>query len=78
MTPSRRESANAQEQLFERALLTQKERTVARHLLAGLSSSRIAELEGNSPKTIRQHVSVIYAKCNVANRAEFFRFVYAR
>ena len=59
------------ERLFERVELTDKERIVARHLLAGLTSNEIADVEGNSPKTIRQHVSQIYAKCGVSNRAEF-------
>lgn len=31
---------------------------------------------GNSPKTIRQHVTQIYCKCEVANRIEFLRLVY--
>jgi DNA-binding NarL/FixJ family response regulator len=66
------------DQVFARAKLTDKERTVARHLLDGLSSSEIAEIEHNSPKTIRQHVSQIYAKCDVGSRAEFFRLVYTR
>jgi DNA-binding NarL/FixJ family response regulator len=66
------------EEALVAAHLTAKERTVAVHLLAGLSSSEIAELENNSPKTIRQHVSQIYAKCGVSSRAEFFRLVFAR
>jgi FixJ family two-component response regulator len=66
------------EQVLARANLTDKERVVARHLLDGLSSGEIAEREHNSPKTIRQHVSTIYAKCGVSSRAEFFRLVYAR
>jgi DNA-binding NarL/FixJ family response regulator len=66
------------EQVLSRARLTAKERTVALHLLEGLSSSEIAEIERNSPKTIRQHVSQIYAKCGVSSRAEFFRLVYER
>jgi DNA-binding NarL/FixJ family response regulator len=65
-------------QVLARAGLTEKERVVAQHLLEGLSSSEIAELERNSPQTIRQHVSTIYAKCGVGSRAEFFRLVYAR
>jgi DNA-binding NarL/FixJ family response regulator len=64
------------EEIFSRAELTDKERTVARLLLSGLSSSEIAVLERNSPKTIRQHVSQIYAKCGVGNRASFFRLLY--
>ena len=66
------------ESIFDEARLTEKERTVARHLLRGLSSSEIAALESNSPKTIRQHVSQIYAKCGVSTRAEFFRLAYER
>jgi DNA-binding NarL/FixJ family response regulator len=72
------DAANAIEHVLSRAKLTEKEHTVARYLLNGLSSSEIAEIEHNSPKTIRQHVSQIYAKCGVSNRAEFFRLVYAR
>ena len=68
----------AVEQALARASLTEKERTVAKHLLDGLSSSEIAQRENNSAKTIRQHVSQIYAKCGVGSRAEFFRLVYAR
>ncbi|MET0386892.1 MAG: response regulator [Polyangiales bacterium] len=68
----------ALDRVFETAHLTDKERTVARHLLAGLTSNEIAQLENNSPKTIRQHVSQIYGKCDVGNRAEFLRLVYTR
>jgi DNA-binding NarL/FixJ family response regulator len=63
------------EQVLSRAKLTEKERAVARHLLEGLSSVEIAEIERNSPKTIRQHTSQIYAKCGVGSRAELFRLV---
>lgn len=70
--------AHAVEQVLTRAQLTEKERIVALHLLDGKSSNEIAELENNSPKTIRQHVSMIYAKCGVGSRAEFFRLVYVR
>jgi DNA-binding NarL/FixJ family response regulator len=66
------------DQVLDNAHLTAKERTVALHLLAGLSSGEIAEIENNSPKTIRQHVSQIYAKCGVSSRAEFFRLVFVR
>jgi DNA-binding NarL/FixJ family response regulator len=69
---------HAIDQVLSRARLTGKERTVALHLLDGLSSTEIAEIERNSPKTIRQHVSQIYAKCGVSSRAELFRLVYAR
>jgi FixJ family two-component response regulator len=65
------------ERVFATARLTDKERTVARLLLTGLSSNEIADAEHNSPRTIRQHVSQIYAKCGVSSRAEFFRLVYS-
>ena len=65
------DARHAAEQVLARAKLTSKERTVAMHLLDGLSSTEIAQLENNSPKTIRQHVSAIYAKCGVNTRAEF-------
>lgn len=69
---------DAVEEILTRAQLTDKERTVARLLLEGLSSSEIATQENNSPKTIRQHVTQIYAKCGVASRAQFFRLAYLR
>jgi DNA-binding NarL/FixJ family response regulator len=72
-----RDPQSLSEQLFERARLTEKEREVARQLIQGLTSSEIAERAGNSAKTIRQHVTQIYAKCGVENRAGFFRRVYA-
>ena len=66
------------DELLARAQLTDKELTVARLLLEGLSSNEIAARENNSPKTIRQHVTQIYAKCGVASRAQFFRLAYLR
>ena len=72
------ESARDLEPALARLNLTEKERVVARHLLEGRSSTEIAEIERNSPKTIRQHVSQIYAKCGVGSRSEFFRLMYAR
>ena len=56
--------------------LTDKERIVARHVLKGMTSQEIADLEANSEKTIRQHVTRIYEKCGVTSRAEFFHFVF--
>ncbi|HEY0464047.1 MAG TPA: LuxR C-terminal-related transcriptional regulator, partial [Polyangiaceae bacterium] len=69
---------HAVEEILARAQLTDKELSVARLLLEGLSSSEIALRENNSPKTIRQHVTQIYAKCGVASRAQFFRLAYLR
>jgi DNA-binding NarL/FixJ family response regulator len=72
------DNRHAVEQVLSKANLTVKERTVALHLLEGLSSNEIAEIEHNSSKTIRQHVSQIYAKCGVSSRGELFRLVYSR
>jgi DNA-binding NarL/FixJ family response regulator len=65
------------EQALARAKLTDKETIVARHLIEGRTSGEIAEIERNSPKTIRQHVTQIYSKCGARNRAEFMRLIYA-
>jgi DNA-binding NarL/FixJ family response regulator len=64
------------ERALLRAKLTEKETQIARLLLKGLPSAEIARLEGNSDKTIRQHVSQIYVKCGVSSRPEFFHFVF--
>ena len=56
--------------------LTAKEMAIARLLLKGLPTGEIARLENNSDKTIRQHLSQIYAKANVSSRSEFFHFVF--
>jgi len=56
--------------------LTSKEMAVARLLLKGLPTGEIARLENNSDKTIRQHLSQIYAKAKVSSRSEFFHFVF--
>lgn len=64
------------ERVFDQVRLTDKERQVARDVLKGLSSSEIAARQGNSDKTIRQHISQIYAKCGVGSRAELFSLLY--
>jgi DNA-binding NarL/FixJ family response regulator len=69
---------NGIESVLARAQLTDKELSVARLLLEGLSSNEIAAQQNNSPKTIRQHVTQIYAKCGVASRAQFFRLAFFR
>lgn len=71
-------STHAVGEVLSRARLTDKERAIALLLLQGLSSAEIAVLEDNSEKTIRQHLTKIYAKCGISNRAELFCKVYAR
>lgn len=70
------ELGNYVDRALSRARLTDKETEVARLLLKGLTSQEIARLAANSEKTIRQHVSQVYAKCGVSSRAEFFHFVF--
>lgn len=64
------------DQALSQVALTDKEQTIARYLLKGLTSSEIARLESNSDKTVRQHITRIYAKCGVSSRAEFFHYVF--
>ena len=68
--------AHLVDRALDAAKLTEKETAVARLLLKGLPSAEVAALEGNSDKTIRQHVSRIYAKCGVSSRAELFNYVF--
>ncbi|HEU4411980.1 MAG TPA: response regulator transcription factor [Polyangiaceae bacterium] len=64
------------ERALGRAKLTDKERNIARLVLKGLPTAEIARIEGNSEKTVRQHLGHIYAKCGVTSRAEFFHYVF--
>lgn len=61
---------------LRRAGLTDKELEIARLVLKGLPTLEIADLLGNSEKTIRHHLTQVYAKCGVAGRAELFHFVF--
>ena len=55
---------------------TKKEEEVARLVLKGLTSAEIGAMMGNSEKTIKQHLTQVYAKLGVAGRAEFFHLVF--
>lgn len=61
---------------LSRARLTRKEEEVARLVLKGLTSAEIGNMMGNSEKTIKQHLTQVYAKLGVAGRAEFFHLVF--
>jgi len=61
---------------LSRARLTRKEEEVARLVLKGLTSAEIGAMMGNSEKTIKQHLTQVYAKMGVAGRAEFFHLVF--
>lgn len=50
--------------------LTDREREVLDHLAAGLGNSAIAQRMGLSPKTVSNHITNVFAKLQVASRAE--------
>jgi len=54
----------------ELGMLTEREREVLGHLAAGRSNEAIAALLGLSAKTVRNHVSALFAKLRVGTRAE--------
>jgi DNA-binding NarL/FixJ family response regulator len=61
---------------LSKARLTPKEEQAARLVLKGLSSAEIAEAMAISEKTVKQHLTQIYAKTGVAGRAEFFHAIF--
>src|SRR3989442_15480145 len=61
---------------LSKARLTRKEEEVARLVLKGLTSAEIGAMMGNSEKTIKQHLTQVYAKLGVAGRAEVFHLVF--
>jgi len=50
--------------------LTDRERTVLQHIAEGLDNAEIARTLGLSVKTVRNHASNIFAKLQVAHRAQ--------
>jgi len=50
--------------------LTKAEKNICRLILKGLSNQEIAELTHTSLKTVKTHVSNIFAKCQVQSRTE--------
>jgi DNA-binding NarL/FixJ family response regulator len=63
------------ERFLESNGLTEKEKEIARLALKGLSNREIAEVNGNTEKTIKFHMTVIYDKCNVGSRSELFNAI---
>ena len=51
-------------------LLTRAELGVLRRLAAGHTNAQIAQHVGRSEKTVRNHLTRVYAKLGVANRTE--------
>ena len=58
------------ERLVARYGLTPTEAEVTQWLLSGESITRIAEIFGRSPDTVRTHVKRVLKKCNVHSQAE--------
>ncbi len=56
--------------------LTQREEEIARCALKGLSNLDIANALSISEKTVKQYMTQIFGKADVASRAEFFSFVF--
>lgn len=56
--------------------LTPREEEVARAVLKGLTSSEIGARLGNSHKTIKSHLTRVYAKLGVAGRAELLHLIF--
>jgi DNA-binding NarL/FixJ family response regulator len=50
--------------------LTEKEKEIARCILKGLSNREIAEINSNTEKTVKAHVTAIFQKCTVKTRTE--------
>ncbi len=64
------------ERFFELNHFTPKEKEIARLVLKGLSNREIAEVMGNTEKTIKFHLTVIFQKCAVKSRTEFFNAIF--
>jgi DNA-binding NarL/FixJ family response regulator len=56
--------------------LTEREDSIARLMLKGLSNAEIAEVTSISEKTVKQHVGQIFEKADVQSRAEFFAAIF--
>lgn len=68
--------ASLAERFFEYHSLTKKEKEIARMLLKGLSNREIGEICGNTEKTIKFHLTIIFDKCGVKTRTELFNSIF--
>ncbi len=59
-----------------RARLTRKEEQAARLVLKGIGSAEVAQVMGNSEKTVKQHLTQVYSKLSVSGRAGFFHLIF--
>ena len=58
------------------AIRAEQMATVGRIAHQKFTSAEIGKMIGNSEKTIKQHLTQVYAKLGVAGRAEFFHLVF--
>src|SRR5690606_4954994 len=63
------------ERYLEAHGLTETEKKISRLALKGLSNREIAEVNGNTEKTVKFHMTVIFHKCGVGSRGEFFNSI---
>ena len=74
------ESPRGLQSMVERFLdihhLTPKEKEVVRLLLKGLSNKEVADIEGNTDRTIKFHLTTIFEKCGVKSRTELFNAIF--
>jgi DNA-binding NarL/FixJ family response regulator len=56
--------------------LTPKEKEITRLILKGLSNREVAEISGNTEKTIKFHLTTIFQKCGVSSRTELFNAIF--
>lgn len=67
---------NLAERFLDLHLLTAKEKEVAKMLLKGLSNLEISKICNNTEKTVKFHITNIFAKSSVKSRAEFFNSIF--
>lgn len=64
------------ERFMEVSSFTEKEREITRLLVKGLSNREVAEVTGNTEKTIKYHLTTIFEKSGVKSRTELFNAIF--
>ena len=64
------------EVFFKKYNFTVRECEISRLMIKGLPTLEIAKITQNSEKTIRNHISNIFRKCDVNSRSEFFSSIF--
>jgi DNA-binding CsgD family transcriptional regulator len=74
-TPPRDAGDERLAQLFQRLGITPRQREVAQLLLRGATNLTIAELLGISERTVETHLTAVYQRAGVENRASLVSFL---